>query len=68
MKGGEGVLENLRFYLRKTKGGRGSGAVFPKRKQKELEVFPYGPLAESLVSSLIASSLAIMSDHYLKIN
>ena len=44
-KRGEGVFGNLRFYLRKTKGGgRGSGAVSPKGKQKELEVFPYGPL------------------------
>ena len=42
-KGGEVVLENLKFYLRKTKVGRGSGVVFSKRKQKELEAFPYGP-------------------------
>ena len=35
----------MRFYFRKTKGGgRGSGYVSPKGKQKELEVFPYGPL------------------------
>ena len=44
-KRGEGVFGNLRFYLRKTKGGgRESGDVSPKGKQKELEVFPYGPL------------------------
>ena len=31
--------------MRKTKGGgRGSGDVSPKGKQKELEVFPDGPL------------------------
>ena len=42
--GGEGVIGNLRFYLRKTRGeGGGSGAVFSKRKRKELEVFPDGP-------------------------
>ena len=27
-------------------GGRGSGDVSPKGKQKELEVFPYGPLGK----------------------
>ena len=32
---------NLRFYLRKTKGGERD--VFLKRKQIELEVFPDGP-------------------------
>ena len=41
------LIGNLRFYLRKTKGGgRGSGDVFLKRKQKELEVFPDGPLKD----------------------
>ena len=33
----------LRVYLRKTKGG-GSRVVFPKCKQKKLEVKTYGPL------------------------
>ena len=37
---GEGVFGNLRIYLRKTKR---SGDVSPKVKQKELEVFSYGP-------------------------
>ena len=47
-KGGEGVFGNLRFYLRKIKGGgRRSGDVSPKGKQKELDIFPYGPLARS---------------------
>ena len=33
--------------MRKTKrGGRRSGDVSPKGKQKELEVFLYGPLGE----------------------
>ena len=42
---GVGVLLNLRFYLRKIEGrGKEEGAVSPKGKQKELEVFPYGPL------------------------
>ena len=43
-EGGERVIGNLMFYLRKRKGeGRGSEDVFLKRKQKELEVLPDGP-------------------------
>ena len=43
MKRGEGVFENLRFYLRKTNVEGRSEDVSLKGKQKELEVFPYGP-------------------------
>ena len=43
--GGEGVLAKPVVLLEANKGGggRGSGAVSPLGKQKELEVFPDGP-------------------------
>ena len=44
-EGGKVIIGNLRLYLRKTRrGGRGSGDVSPMGKQKEVEVFPDGPL------------------------
>ena len=45
-EGGEGVMAKLEVLLEanKRKRGRGSGAVSPLGKQKELEVFPDGPL------------------------
>ena len=49
-EGGEGVMGNLRLYLRKTRGGRGgSGDVSPKGKRKELEVFTHGPLLQTFL-------------------
>ena len=49
-EGGRSKSQNLKVYLRKTKGGeRGSRAVFPKCKQKELEVKTYGPLRDQAI-------------------
>ena len=44
--GGEGVIITPEGLLEENKGGggRGSRTVFPKCKQKELEVKSYGPL------------------------
>ena len=45
-EGGEGVLAKPEVLLEANKGRGGeSGAVSPLGKQKELEVFPDGPLA-----------------------
>ena len=47
---GNVVFGNHRFYWKKTKGrGGGSGDVFLKRKQEELEVFSDGPVVASRV-------------------
>ena len=44
-RGGGGGSRKPEVLLEENKeGGRGSGVVSPKGKQKELEVFTYGPL------------------------